>query len=77
MIEPRDKTKIGYVIEFKAFDRDFHQDLDAAIKEALQQIEDRKYETELTKRGVGRIKKLAIVFKGQQVKVTEGGTTGH
>jgi hypothetical protein len=50
--------------------------LDQVGRDALQQIEDRKYETELIKRGVGRIKKLAIVFKGQQVKVTEGGTTG-
>jgi hypothetical protein len=76
MIEPKDKTQIGYVIEFKAFDRDFHQDLATAIKEALQQIEDRKYETELIKRGVRRIKKLAIVFKGQQVKIVEGKSIG-
>ncbi len=52
------------------------QDLETAIKEALQQIEDRRYETELMKRGVRRIIKLAIIFKGQQVKVVEGKSRG-
>ncbi|MCP4131503.1 MAG: hypothetical protein GY754_11040, partial [bacterium] len=45
---------------------------DAAIKEALDQIESKKYETGLIERGVKDIKKLAIVFEGKQVTVVEG-----
>lgn len=74
MVAPKSSGGLGYVIEFKAFDQDFNADLDAAAAEALQQIEDRRYETELRRRGVSRIKKLAIVFKGQQVKIVEAGS---
>jgi hypothetical protein len=73
MIAPKSSNGLGYVIEFKAFDQDFNHDLEAAAAEALQQIEDRQYETELRRRGISRIKKLAIVFKGQQVKIVEAG----
>jgi hypothetical protein len=76
-LEPLDKQGLGYIIEFKAFNKRLgHKTLGEVGQEALKQIEDRKYETELLKRGVGRIKKLAIVFKGQQVKVTEGVAAG-
>jgi hypothetical protein len=74
MMEPQDKTRLGYIIEFKSFNaRLNHRDLDEVAASALQQIEDRKYETELKRRGITRIKKLAIVFKGQQVKIVEAG----
>jgi hypothetical protein len=70
---PKSTHDIGYVIEFKTFDQDFDAGIDAAAASALQQIEDRQYETELRRRGVTLIKKLAIVFKGQQVKIVEAG----
>jgi hypothetical protein len=74
MMAPHDKSQLGYIIEFKAFNaRLKHKDLDEVAAAALQQIEDRKYETELRRRGISRIKKLAIVFKGQQVKIVEAG----
>jgi hypothetical protein len=71
MMTPKSNHALGYVIEFKAFDPDFNPDLEAAATEALQQIEDRRYETELRRRGITQIKKLAIVFKGQIVKIVE------
>jgi hypothetical protein len=74
MMAPKSNKGLGYVIEFKAFDPDFNTDLEAAVTEALQQIEERQYETELRRRGISRIKKLAIVFKGQLVKIVEAGT---
>jgi hypothetical protein len=76
MMAPQDKSLLGYIIEFKSFNaRLNHRDLDEVAASALQQIEDRKYETELKRRGITRIKKLAIVFKGQQVKIVEAGQT--
>jgi len=69
MIIPKDKNKIGLVMEFKKIDN-FMKDTtsEAAIK-ALKQIEDRRYETELIKDGIKKILKLAIIFKGKEVCV--------
>ncbi|MCP5047924.1 MAG: AAA family ATPase [bacterium] len=72
MIIPRDITLTGYVIEFKTVDEEEEETVPDAIKAALKQIEDRKYETELIERGIKNYKKLAIVFKGKDVTVKEG-----
>jgi hypothetical protein len=72
MIIPRDVAKIGYVIEFKAVDLEEIETIESSVKEALKQIEEKKYEIELVQRGVKNIKKLAVVFKGKDVIVKEG-----
>jgi len=46
--------------------------LESAVKSALEQIENQKYESELLQRGIEKYKKLAIVFKGKEVIVKEG-----
>ena len=43
-----------------------------STKDALKQIEEKKYETELLQKGASNIIKLAIVFKGKEIKVTQG-----
>jgi len=72
MIIPKDLTKTGYVIEFKSVDTEENETIESAVKAALKQIEDKKYETELKERGVKIYKKLAVVFKGKDVTVKEG-----
>ncbi|HLP45217.1 MAG TPA: PD-(D/E)XK nuclease domain-containing protein [Candidatus Kapabacteria bacterium] len=72
MIIPRDVAKTGYVIEFKAVDLEENETIESTVKDALKQIEEKKYETELMQRGVKNIKKLAVVFKGKDVTVKEG-----
>ena len=72
MIIPKDPSKIGIIIEFKKIDYFLDDTIDEATKEALNQIEDKKYETELLEKGVNDIIKLAIVFKGKEIKVTKG-----
>ncbi len=69
MIIPRDPTRIGYVIEFKTVDKEDNETADAALDVALEQIEERKYETQLKEKGIKNIKKLAIAFSGKQVYV--------
>jgi hypothetical protein len=69
MIIPRDVTQWGYVIEFKKPGK--NETVKSAVKAALKQIEEKKYETELLERGVKNYKKLAIVFKGKKVTVKE------
>jgi len=69
MIIPKDLAKIGYVIEFKSVDPDAKETVESALKSALAQIEEKKYEIELKERGVTRIKKLAIAFLGKEVSI--------
>lgn len=73
MIIPLDIQRTGYVIEFKTVDEEENETVPAAIDAALKQIEDKKYETELIQRGIKNYKKLAIVFKGKEVTIKEGG----
>ncbi|KJJ84460.1 protein containing DUF1703 [Candidatus Omnitrophus magneticus] len=68
---PRDKKNIGFVIEFKAMYEDDDETPESAVKSALTQIEERKYDLELISRGIKKIKKLAIVFQGKKVWVKE------
>jgi len=72
MIIPKDLAKTGYVIEFKTVDTDENETVESAMKAALKQIDEKKYETELQERGVKNIKKLAVVFKGKDVTIKEG-----
>jgi len=70
MIIPHDLTQTGYIIEFKKTRK--NETIETAVKSALKQIEDKKYETEPVQRGIKHIKKLAIVFSGKEVFVKEG-----
>jgi hypothetical protein len=67
MIIPRDTNKLGFIIEFKKTRK--KETPASAVKSALAQIEEKKYETELIERGIKNIKKLAIVFSGKDVYV--------
>ena len=71
MIIPKDSSKIGIIIEFKKIDYFLDDTIEYATVAALKQIEDKKYETELLEKGVKDIVKLAIVFKGKEIKVTQ------
>jgi len=72
MIIPKDITKTGYVIEFKTVREAIAETVETATEKALEQIEEKKYETELIERGIQNRKKLAIVFNGKEVHVKQG-----
>jgi len=71
MIIPKDISKTGIIIEFKKINVLSKETLEQGTVKALEQIEDKKYETELLEKGIKDIIKLAIVFKGKEVKLTE------
>ena len=71
MLIPRDTSKIGIVMEFKKIDDFLNITIEEATKAALKQIEDMKYEQELINKEIKDIIKLAIVFKGKEIKITE------
>jgi len=70
MIIPKETGKLGFIIEFKKTRK--KETLETAVKSALEQIENLKYESELLHRGIKNYKKLAIVFKGKEVVIKEG-----
>ncbi|AVK51413.1 AAA family ATPase [Clostridium sp. MF28] len=72
MIIPKDASKYGIVIEFKKIDEFLSDTIEEATKEALEQIENKKYAQELLSRGINNIIKLAIVFKNKEVEITQG-----
>jgi hypothetical protein len=73
MIVPRDNKDIGIIMEFKKRRPKEDADLEDAAINALEQIEEKKYEVELRERGIKNIKKLAIVFEGKDSLVKEAG----
>ena len=67
VIEPKNKTKRAYIMEFKATDS--VENLEEVSKEALRQIEDKKYDVSLKQNGVKDITYLGIAFCGKQIKI--------
>lgn len=66
LIEPRNRNGVGYILEIKASKK--RQRVSTLAKKAHKQIDRKKYETELRKRGVTDIVKIGIVFKGKEVE---------
>ena len=72
MLIPHDTNKYGIIIEFKKVDDYENETLETAAQNALKQIEDKKYATELEQLGIMHMVKLAIVFEGKETLVVEG-----
>ncbi len=68
-LQPRDHRLPGVVIELKAGGGCSAEELQQLAKTALQQIEDRQYDTELRSRGVQTIFKYGVAFSGKAVEV--------
>ncbi|HBY05370.1 TPA: AAA family ATPase [Candidatus Dependentiae bacterium] len=69
---PKDLSKPGIILEFKKVDVKKKETLETASQKALNQIEERDYETELRARGLKNIIKLGIAFKGKESLVLIG-----
>ena len=67
VIEPKNKTKRAFIMEFKATDS--IENLEEVSKEALRQIEDKKYDVSLKQNGVKDITYMGIAFCGKQIKI--------
>jgi len=67
-IEPKNKDKRGYILEFKATDN--VDKLEEISKEALRQIEEGKYSSTLKQTDTKEILYLGISFCGKQIKVS-------
>lgn len=68
---PLAKGMPGFIFEFK-HTKDEHTDLSALSDSALQQIEAKKYDTELRDNDVSSIIKIGIAFRGKSAVVRRG-----
>ncbi len=69
MLIPKDKNKLGIIIEFKKVLQ--KETLEDAARKALEQIKNKHYVQELKNLEIKQIKLLGIAFAGKQVLVIE------
>ena len=67
VIEPKNKAKRAYIMEFKSTDN--IENLEEISKEALEQIENKKYDVSLKQNGIKDITYMGIAFCGKQIKI--------
>ena len=67
---PKDTSKRAIIMELKKIG--MHETKDTALDNALKQIEDKQYETDIRKRGIQHMTKLAVTFDGKRVWVRTG-----
>ena len=66
LIEPKNKSKRAFIMEFKSTDN--IEKLEEVSKEALKQIEGKKYDISLKQNGIKEITYIGIAFCGKQIK---------
>ena len=66
---PRNKQYPGIIMEFKSDKKLSEEALDALSSEALNQIDDKNYDSEMREDGITDILKLGIAFSGKKVKI--------
>ncbi|HMY18282.1 MAG TPA: AAA family ATPase [Polyangium sp.] len=67
LIRPKKPGKPGVVMEFKV--REDDETVEQVLKEAAQQVRDRKYATDLVAAGASVVHEFAMVFDGKQAYV--------
>ena len=67
IIEPKNKNNRGFILEFKVVKDE--KDLENTAKEAIEQIINKKYDTQLKERGIKDITLIGIAFFGKIIKV--------
>ena len=68
LIEPKNKSKRAFIMEFKSTDS--VEKLEEVSKEALKQIEDKKYGISLKQNGIKEITYIGIAFCGKEIKIS-------
>ena len=69
MLEPQDKSKNSFIIEFKVADEMDEPSLEQAVENGQKQIEEKDYENSLKERGFSNITKMVFAFKGKDFKI--------
>ena len=74
MLIPYNKNSHTIVMEFKVIDPDEENSLDETANSALQQIDDKNYDTELLSQGYDKksIQHYGFAFEGNKVLIKQG-----
>ena len=67
-VEPKNKNKRAFIMEFKSTDS--VEKLEEVSKEALEQIENKKYDISLKQNGIKQITYIEIAFCGKEIKIS-------
>ena len=68
IIEPKNKNNRGFILEFKVVKDE--ENLDKVSKNAIKQLIDEKYDTQLKERGIKDITLVGITFFKKLLKVS-------
>jgi hypothetical protein len=70
-LEPLDKSDPAYIFEFKVYDPDEEKTLQDTVEQALAQIRDKDYDSDLISRGVRaeKIYHYGFAFEGKHVLI--------
>ena len=71
MLEPLNEKDDAIIIEFKVFDSEDEKTLDDTVKDALRQIEEKRYSVSLEAKGIApeRIRKYGFAFRGKECRI--------
>ncbi len=69
LLHKEDKNRLAIIMELKTIDEFEEETKEKALDKALKQIEEKKYEVEVKKRGYSNILKMGVVFDGKRVWV--------
>ncbi len=67
-LQPMDQQLLGFILELKA-SRDQKDDLEHLAQAALDQIQEKQYETEVRSAGVNTLLVMGIAFRGKEIAV--------
>ena len=71
LLHKEDKNRLAIIMELKRINTFRERTKEQALENALKQIEEKKYEVEVKKRGYKNILKMAVVFDGKRVWVKQ------
>ncbi len=69
LLHKEDKNRLAIIMELKKINKFREKSKEVALENALKQIEEKKYEVEVKKRGYSNILKMGVVFDGKRVWV--------
>lgn len=81
VLEPKDKSDIAVIMEFKVYDKEYddENDLSDTADNALAQIEEKQYAADLLAQGIPEenIRKYGFAFRGKKCLIKSKNTGGH